>query len=1369
MENRRTRNPTTTEPNLTYTFTTPGVYKVRLKVTDTSGLLDYRTRKITVEEAPIPDGGPVAYFKFMTEDGELTTYFFGKKGINEIASGTYEILGTGITANLNSFYTRTENIFDSLPRALYQVKLTLTDTAGLSSSFTHNVDLTTDEGAPFVKFDVVQSGVLQAFVNAVDSFDPYEFSEIEIDWGDGSDPDVDENFFFSHSYSAAGTYPVTVKLIGDSGKVTSLTKNVTVDSTDPGILSPVSNFEVFEEFENDGTSHIRFHEQYSGSPNAPIISYLWDFGDGTTGTGEDIVHFYNPGVYDVSLTVTDFAGLTNTQVQRVIVTEGGLSFVSEMYCFSDNNNGDYFCDVLAADKLEGLSEIVMDWGDGTTETLSAENALFSEVSFEHVYTTSGTFQAKSTTKTVRGETIVNEMTLSGSNGGGGNQGPIAQFSCNVISMTINCSGEGSVDPDGSIASFRWEVGEEGKTLNGSEIDYSYGLVGTYSVTLTVTDDVGESSSITKSFKIYPFYAFISGIPNEILPGNSFTVSAVDSILFEERTISNYHWYLNEVLISNSESVSIDFVNKSKNILKLVLEDDLGRNAEVEANLIVTNNPVAKLIVTPLKEKYAVSETVSLSSTGTLDYDGTIESLIWTLPDGTTDNSNTIHFKFKEVGDNIVKLDVIDDSGKTSSTEMSFSVVASDAHIYKVEDIFIQAGKLIEKEVDYFLPDGGDLPKFSIFSQGSLLSIDEQTGFITGVIPTVGEFEFEVTLTHGENVHKRTFKINTFQENLVETASVNNTTGEAEIVSISSEYNGMKIKYTENAIEAGVSEVYIYQQFSSAEKTVFVVKSNVETDENITITLPEGNDYFYEINNPFSFNFGKGKIETSTIYQNTLNGCLQVWNERGSGQGSISAVNRFLRANNFKKYPIPTGDGVITDVYFSRKGEDQKLSGQSLGILSNSIKRLGITADIIISNSLPSNVFASVTAQNQRAIYLNAKKINELFQNEAFLDRVLLHENRHIQHYVLGGCNVLLKENLEFLLELDAESYAHLFSPDKVKLAEHKYPSDFNLLKDIGGWSKEGVANADKLKSPIVSSLLEETVAETLRKVKNDPGFNPYGNEEFSILELIRTLDLVDENTRRFNLTRMAEKLLGVDVFLGQNLDSSEINSFYLANGGFQKVRNQTILSPANRKTEVVEIESYGVSFLKAFPKKSGNNTIVEIDTMFSPNLYSNVFINSNNEWTEGGRTQLQIAEKVYVLLPETDGFGNILVFGNTDLNKRLKVPATVYEHKIKGTFSSPQEGSIVLTGNNGESSVTVSWSSLENFKGTSEGKLTILPYGEAIVNPSKSGAAVVNLPMVACESESHFELSVSFSDILNKSTPERSIKVTSKNGTPCEN
>jgi PKD repeat protein len=52
------------------------------------------------------------------------------------------------------------------------------------------------------------------------------------------------------------------------------------------------------------------------------VSYTWDFGDGTTGGGVDVTHSYSAtGSYQLTLTVTDDGGLSDSAVQNVQIDE----------------------------------------------------------------------------------------------------------------------------------------------------------------------------------------------------------------------------------------------------------------------------------------------------------------------------------------------------------------------------------------------------------------------------------------------------------------------------------------------------------------------------------------------------------------------------------------------------------------------------------------------------------------------------------------------------------------------------------------------------------------------------------------------------------------------------------------------------------------------------------------------------------------------------------------------------------------------------------------------------------------------------------------------------------------------------------------
>lgn len=60
----------------------------------------------------------------------------------------------------------------------------------------------------------------------------------------------------------------------------------------------------------------------TSNTSIPIVSYEWDFGDGTTGEGEIVTHVYTEqGTYDVTLTITDVNGDNDTETFRDITVE----------------------------------------------------------------------------------------------------------------------------------------------------------------------------------------------------------------------------------------------------------------------------------------------------------------------------------------------------------------------------------------------------------------------------------------------------------------------------------------------------------------------------------------------------------------------------------------------------------------------------------------------------------------------------------------------------------------------------------------------------------------------------------------------------------------------------------------------------------------------------------------------------------------------------------------------------------------------------------------------------------------------------------------------------------------------------------------
>jgi len=73
-----------------------------------------------------------------------------------------------------------------------------------------------------------------------------------------------------------------------------------------------------------------------------------------------------------------------------------------------------------------------------------------------------------------------------------NVAPVAIIQASVTDLTVTVDGSSTVDGDGEIVEFAWDFGD-GATAVGPSASHAYGAAGTYTVTLTATDDEGATS------------------------------------------------------------------------------------------------------------------------------------------------------------------------------------------------------------------------------------------------------------------------------------------------------------------------------------------------------------------------------------------------------------------------------------------------------------------------------------------------------------------------------------------------------------------------------------------------------------------------------------------------------------------------------------------------------------------------------------------------------------------------------------------------------------------------------------------------------------------------------------------------------------
>jgi hypothetical protein len=120
-----------------------------------------------------------------------------------------------------------------------------------------------------------------------------------------------------HTFTAAGTYTVTLTITDNESAVDFISKDVTVSSESK---APEADFT----FEANGLTVNFTDESRDPDPDGTITSWSWDFGDGGTSTQQNPGYTYaSAGTFTVTLTVTDNNGLTDPVSKDVTVSDGG--------------------------------------------------------------------------------------------------------------------------------------------------------------------------------------------------------------------------------------------------------------------------------------------------------------------------------------------------------------------------------------------------------------------------------------------------------------------------------------------------------------------------------------------------------------------------------------------------------------------------------------------------------------------------------------------------------------------------------------------------------------------------------------------------------------------------------------------------------------------------------------------------------------------------------------------------------------------------------------------------------------------------------------------------------------------------------------
>jgi len=196
--------------------------------------------------------------------------------------------------------------------------------------------LTADAGGPYTG----ETGTPVTFTgSATYGSKPYSYS---WDFGDGN---TGTGQTINHTYSSAGTYTVTLTVTDNNDNTDGDTATATITQSSTPAYPPVADAGGLY----DGLTYqdIVFDGSNSSDVDGSIQNYTWDLGDGTILYGEQVTHAYdNSGLFNISLTVTDDDGLTNTDITTINISldtdaDGWSDEIEESYGtnISDSSDG----------------------------------------------------------------------------------------------------------------------------------------------------------------------------------------------------------------------------------------------------------------------------------------------------------------------------------------------------------------------------------------------------------------------------------------------------------------------------------------------------------------------------------------------------------------------------------------------------------------------------------------------------------------------------------------------------------------------------------------------------------------------------------------------------------------------------------------------------------------------------------------------------------------------------------------------------------------------------------------------------------------------------------------------------------------------
>ncbi len=404
-----------------------------------------------------------------------------------------------------------------------------------------------------------------------------------------------------------------------------------------------------------------FDASLSRDEDGDVISYHWDFGDGESAGGRRVSHTYaRSGSYAGELRLTDDSGQVTHGSSLELVT-----FVNEpprAVAGPDQvamPGRELTFDGSASSDSDGqVARYLWDFGDGVRTSGASVSHAFSETG---LYTVTLRVEDDADVPSpCNAATDQLEVWI--------NASPALEAGPNKIGSPgepLTFEPARVTDPDGEITAWDWDLGD-GNARQGRQVEHAYLEPGTYSVTLTVTDDGGVGySTATSGFsvKINDPPVAEAGREHWVAVGEDVPFDAGGSIDRDGRLVA-YQWSFGDGSQAAGGRVSHAYERPGRYEVQLVVRDDSTSSSDTDndTTVVVVNKPPSAAAG---EDQWVTASEVRFDGTASTDDDGRVTAYAWDFGDGKTSSEASPVHVYKHPSTYEAQLTVTDDSPTSS--------------------------------------------------------------------------------------------------------------------------------------------------------------------------------------------------------------------------------------------------------------------------------------------------------------------------------------------------------------------------------------------------------------------------------------------------------------------------------------------------------------------------------------------------------------------------------------------------------------------------------------------------------------------------------------------------------------------------------